>query len=468
MRTFLALEMLSLAFMAAANGQTDDPPVPNRRYELLREDDDWTFLRDVTLKQDFWDPIKYVPLGNGDDWYLSIGGEVREVWERVGNDNWGAQRYTNSFWLQRYMLHVDTHLGKHFRTFVQLKSGLELFREGGPRPIDEKKLDFEAAFLEAGTGGKHNWITLRVGRQELNYGSGRLLSVREGPNVRQSFDGVKLYGKAGPWHIDGFAVRPDLDKPGFFSNLPDHGTAFWGLYATRPIAKRLSFDAYYLGIDRKQFTYDRGTAQEVRHSLGVRLWKPTATQSKGWDFDYEGVWQFGTFGSAGIRAWTIASDTGYGFPKVRFKPRISLKADISSGDNPNSKNLGTFSPIYPIGNYFGILADTGPGPVNFIDLHPRIQAQLSRSVTLSSDLVVQWRESLLDGVYAVPGFLQRAADGSQARFVGYRPGIEVRWQMDRHAYLQADYGVFYAGAFLKETMPGRNINYFSLWAGYKF
>jgi len=26
-------------------------------------------------------------------------------------------------------------------------------------------------------------------------------------------------------------------------------------------------------------------------------------------------------------------------------------------------------------------------------------------------------------------------------------------------YLQADYGIFYAGAFLRQASPGRNINY---------
>ena len=54
-----------------------------------------------------------------------------------------------------------------------------------------------------------------------------------------------------------------------------------------------------------------------------------------------------------------------------------MKADISSGDDPRSRSLGTFSPIFPMGNYFGVLADTGPGPVNFIDLHPRLQDQTS-------------------------------------------------------------------------------------------
>ncbi len=65
-------------------------------------------------------------------WYLTIGGEVREEWERIGNDNWGQQPLMNGYLLQRYMLHVDTRYGRYFRTFVQLKSGLELFRAGGP------------------------------------------------------------------------------------------------------------------------------------------------------------------------------------------------------------------------------------------------------------------------------------------------------------------------------------------------
>jgi hypothetical protein len=37
----------------------------------------------------------------------------------------------NAFLLQRYMLHSDWHLGKSFRVFVQLKSGLEDSRAGG-------------------------------------------------------------------------------------------------------------------------------------------------------------------------------------------------------------------------------------------------------------------------------------------------------------------------------------------------
>jgi hypothetical protein len=466
MRCFAFWVALFPALQLCAQVQ-DEAPAPVRTYNLLRENDDWSFLADPSQRSDFWDPIKHIPLGC-EACYLSLGGEIREAFERVGNDNWGKQPYSNAFLLQRYMLHSDWHLGKRFRVFVQLKNGLEDFRAGGPRPIDEKRLDFEAAFLEVGDTHKKNWAVLRVGRQELNYGSGRLVSVREGPNVRQSFDGVKIRSKAGAWNVDAWAVRPDLDKLGFFDNAPDHTTAFWGVYATRPLRRGVGYDLYYLGLDRKDATFERGTAAELRHTAGARLWRPIATQEPGADFDYEGVVQFGTFGSDDIRAWTLASDTGYSLTTMPLRPRFSIKADVSSGDNPGSPTLGTFNPIYPIGNYFGVLADTGPGPVNFIDVHPRIQTQLGHGVSVSTDLIVQWRENLNDGVYAVPGFLLVPADGSRARFVGYRPGAEVRWQIDRHAYLQADYGIFCAGQFLKEASPGRNINYLELWAGYKF
>ena len=453
--------------MASACAQSDKTVAPLRSYDLLRENEDWSFLQDPAARRDFWDPLKYIPL-SANGWYLTIGGEIREALEQVGNDNWGKQPYMNTFFLERYMLHTDWRLGRHFRVFVQLKSGLESYRQGGPRPIDEKKLDLEAAYLEVGNSDKKNWIVLRVGRQELNYGSGRLVSIREGPNVRQSFDGFKIRSKAGPWNVDAFAVRPDLDETGFFNNTLDHRTGFWGVYATRPWRAGVSFDAYCLGEDRKDAAYQRGTAAELRHSVGARLWRPVATRGHGWDFDDEGVWQFGTFGSDEIRAWTVASDTGYSLPNLPLKPRFSMKADVSSGDDPRSRTLGTFYPVFPIGNYFGVLADTGPGPVNFIDVHPRAQFQLPRGISVSTDLVAQWRENLNDGVYAVPGFLLVAAGDSRARFVGYRPGVEARWQIDRHAYLQADYGIFYAGQFLKEASPGRNINYMEFWAGYKF
>ena len=144
-----AFFIISNLAVLAQSTDTEGPEVPDRSYQLLREDEDWSFLRDKSLRRDFWDPVKFIPLRNSGEWYLTIGGEAREVWEQIGNDNWGQQPYMNGYLNERYMLSLDFHYGSHVRTFFELKSGLNSFRFGGPRPIDEKKLDFQAAFLDS-------------------------------------------------------------------------------------------------------------------------------------------------------------------------------------------------------------------------------------------------------------------------------------------------------------------------------
>src|SRR6267142_3379752 len=288
-RLLMVLALVLFVGVTAARAQSDDAPEqksPDRSYKLLREEEDWSFLRDPSLRRDPWDKIKYIPLRkNSDDWYMTIGGEARAVWEQIGNDNWGQQPFMNGYLNQRYMLYFDLHYGKHVRSFVELKSGLNSYRIGGPRPIDEKKLDFQAAFLEAGTGDERNWIKVRAGRHEMEYGSGRLIDIREGPNVRLSFEGFKVKAGVGSWQIDGFALRPDLDKPGYFNNVPNHSVGFWGVYGVRPLIKNTTLDVYYLGLDRKEAAFNRGVRQEVRHSIGARLSRPIAQTKRGWDLD---------------------------------------------------------------------------------------------------------------------------------------------------------------------------------------
>src|ERR1700683_3244846 len=53
---------LFLALRLCAQVQNESP-APDRTYNLLRENDDWSFLVDPSLRSDFWDPIKYIPLG---------------------------------------------------------------------------------------------------------------------------------------------------------------------------------------------------------------------------------------------------------------------------------------------------------------------------------------------------------------------------------------------------------------------
>src|SRR5271156_6262239 len=92
--------LVALPPVHAQSDQTSGPVLPDRNYQLLRGDEDWSFLRDPALRQDFWDPIKYIPLRrNSRDWYLTISGEAREVWEQTGNNNGGNSHSGMTFFL---------------------------------------------------------------------------------------------------------------------------------------------------------------------------------------------------------------------------------------------------------------------------------------------------------------------------------------------------------------------------------
>jgi len=97
----------------------------------------------------------------------------------------------NAYFNERYMLYFDVHYGKHVRSFVEFKSGLNSYRIGGPRPIDEKKLDFKRHFSKSERGMNATGSRSEPGDTSWEYGSGRLIDVREGPNVRLSFERVQ-------------------------------------------------------------------------------------------------------------------------------------------------------------------------------------------------------------------------------------------------------------------------------------
>src|ERR1700731_1329870 len=101
MRTVMILIVLSSLGSLLSQGQsipTDESPPPARTYHLLREGGGWSFRSTTAERQDFWDPIKYVPSRSGRNaWFLSMGGEARESSEQIGNGIWGQQPCRNGY-----------------------------------------------------------------------------------------------------------------------------------------------------------------------------------------------------------------------------------------------------------------------------------------------------------------------------------------------------------------------------------
>lgn len=434
-------------------------------FQTLRYNEDWSFLAESAQRTDWLDALKFIPL-DGTNVYVSFGGEARLKYERYSEPVFNQRPADSSgFLLQRYLFSADLHATPYFRVFSQLQTSLEEFRAGGPRPTDRDDLDFHQAFFDASLPlDSHDALTLRAGRQEMAYGSQRLISVRDSPNNRLAFDAARVLTRFGEWRADAWVAQPIGIDRGFFDDRRMSGTAFWGGYVTGPLPfiPGLNADFYYLGISKENAAYARGAAHELRHSLGARLFG----RHGGLDWNFEFVGQFGSFGSDGILAWTAASDTGWTFPNAPAKPRAFLRADIASGDHGGS-NLGTFNPLFPRGAYFNEAALIGPH--NIMDLQPGVDFALTKSVKLTTSCDFVWRESLDDGVYGVALNLQVPPGASRARYVGTFPSASLAWQVGRHLNLTLNYVAYLLGDFVKQSVPGqRNGSYVSAVATFRF
>jgi Alginate export len=447
------------------------PEAPARPlYPLPRYNEDWGFLSDSSKRNDFWDPLKYVPFSSNEEIYLSFGGEMRGTYDRFHNTNFDlSPQDPDGYFLQRYLLHVDLHGGSRFRFFGELNMSLENGRTGGPRPvIDEDKLDVHQGFFDIllARPTDSSSLSFRVGRQEIAFGSGRLVALREGTNVPLSFDGARITVHASTWQVDGFATRPVQATPGNFDDVPLHDFAFWGVYGTRllPGPGKPALDIYYLGVDHKRPIYNQGAAHEVRHTLGVRL----CGQHGRWSYDDEVMYQFGQFGSGSIDAWRAAADHAYTFSTARWHPRLALAADIASGDHtPAIPNLQTFNALFQSGTYSGRAGILGPD--NAIRLEPSLGLLFSEHLTLSGGWGFYWRESTNDGLFGIAGNLIVPSNGVKSRYEGSRPIAQLDWQVTRHLSTHLNYIYVFNARFEEQSVHGtHSMSYVSPWITYRF
>jgi len=448
----------------AVAGETISPP----SYNSSRYLEDYSYLKDASRRTDFWDSIKYIPLNDSGSAYLSFGGETRQHYESIRNENWGAGVEDNNGWyLQRYLLHADLHLGDQFRLFSQIMSGIETGRTAGPRGVDEDRLDLNQLFFDFSPESlKNKKLTFRVGRQEIIFGSRRFINYRERPNLRLSHDAVKIMAKAGRTDITAFAGRPVKLERDYFDNNSGNEHSFWGLYSVTDVGWTFpqKLDIYYIGLNREQAVFDQGRANELRHSFGSRL----SGKYGALDYNFEFMYQFGSFGDSTISAYTLASDTGYTWKLgTESKIRFSLRADIYSGDDdPNDADLNAFNPFFPRGKHISQLSATGL--INQRDLQPKINIQFNKHwfLTLSTEFI--WRDSLDDGIYSIGNGVLRTGQSNRSRYVGTQPEVELKWQVDRHLALKGTFIFFDAGPFIRDTPPGNDIIYLGTMATYRF
>ena len=446
-----------LLFYPLIKGYAQEETTDTVIYKNLRYDEDYSFLRDKPEeRQKYPFSYKFIPLNNSESAFLTLGGEARWQFEHWTNPDWGLQDIRRDNYLfQRYLVHADFRLHENFRVFTQFKSGLVLGKEAQLRTPDRDRLRLHQLFADYNINFSDNLkIIIRGGRQEMQYGDDRYVTVREGPNVRLSFDALKIMAVSGDSQYDLFISRPVTTDPGIFDSRGDPEEKFWGFYTMHesPTLLQGKIDLYYFGLEKLSSEFDQGTEYELRHSIGGRFYRNTSH----FNYDIDLQYQFGKFGDGYINAYTIAGEARYKFNHIKYEPELNLRAGITSGNsNPADANLQTFNPLYPQGSIFGQIAQVGP--TNVIDIHPEVLIYLPNNITLDFTVEMFWRQSLNDGVYKVAYNLLVPSGNSRARYIGEQYTLEVHWQLTPPLSFHLFTTYFNTGRFLQESGAGQDI-----------
>ena len=470
----LALQVLCL-ICGVLPGWTEDGQTASElkrpAYQILRYDEDWSMLKGVDRSRtgDFWDLLKFIPITQDQNVWLSVGGQVRERFEYFGQFLFGssAPKHSDGYLLSRFRLSTDLYITQYFRIFAEGKSSLSTDRElsGGRSNAFVDTIDLQNAFADVmiPLGDKAS-VTLRGGRQELLLGSQRLVGPSDYTNVRRTFDGAGAIIRFQDWKITPFwAEFVPVDKYSFNESTSDN--QLFGVYGTGGLhILPVNLDLYWLGVNNKTATFTGATGREHRHTLGGRLWGKIG--QTGLDFEVEGAAQIGEIAGRDILASMFTAILGYSPPITSLSPRVFIEFDYASGGRPGG-DIHTYNQLYPTGHSFLGYIDY-IGRQNIISPSAGLSVIPLRGLTLFLQQYFFWRDSDRDAIYNKSGGVLRPGTTTTARYVGAETDFYVTYSFDRHILLYGGYSHFFPGDFIDKTGPSKDSDFFYTAIQYTF
>src|SRR5207302_1852289 len=137
-----------------------------------------------------------------------------------------------------------------FRVYAEFLDAQSWDNDLVPRAIDVDHSDFLNLFVDLKVYEiDGNPLYVRAGRQELLYGSERLISPLDWANTRRTFEGVKAFWHTEKWDVDAFWVEPVILNLFDTHDFVDERQNFEGLWTTYRPCKGQSMDFYYLNLD---------------------------------------------------------------------------------------------------------------------------------------------------------------------------------------------------------------------------
>ncbi|MFH1023664.1 MAG: alginate export family protein [Planctomycetota bacterium] len=382
---------------------------------------------------------------------LSISGDLRLRYEfrRIkGYANATDLDASPDLVYERARLKFDVDVAEGIRAVVQLRDSRQWGEETTPT-TDMEGLDLHQGYMafewKPAAGPSY---ALTAGRQEMRFGSTRMVALNSWNNTGQTFDGVR--GDARGGRMEGTCFATIVKEGG---DHADDDRVFGGAFLTGKIGAAGTAEGY---LYHRQFTDNLCTNESgltgdlVDTTLGGR-W---TGKGRGWDAEVEAAHQFGTYAHDDVSAWMAVVGGGWKFENARWKPRIGLEYDYASGDKDpaDGKHQGWDDLFGCRHDVLGYADLTGRSNLHDILLQvtaaPRADTGLELGIHrfLLAQEKDAWRTSSL-------GVMRRDRTGASGRDLGWEADTVVRWK-SKVVEIEGGAAWFLPGDYVEKTGAG--------------
>lgn len=392
-------------------------------------------------------PLKQIPLGECG--WLDVGGSYRARYHREINmrpgTTGGLSGLDDAFLLHQTRLWFDgkVHPRLGFRVgFIDAASDGENFPS---RAREVNRHDLYQAHVNAVLYEGAGTLTARVGRQEVRYGSARLIMAPAWANRRRTHDGVRFIWESDDWEINPFWIRPVFRDRAHFRTFdnPNPNQQLYGIFSTYKGFEHDKLDLYWLAYDL--LTNAGGARYDT---LGGRYYGGFDN----WVYEMEGGVQLGanpddTSHFAGF----FTGGVGRKFAALNWKPELWVFFDWASGDNTIGNGFHAY--VQRAHYYLGFMDLFGRR--NIEDLNIRLTAKPTEKLTL-----LAWCHffALANG-NDVPynlnmrPFAGLASGSAGSQTLGTELDLMATYDVNEQTQLRIGYSHFWSGSFY-DTTPG--------------
>ena len=319
-------------------------------------------------------PLKKNPFGAFG--WLDVGGSYRARYHRETNMRPGASGglsgVDDSFWLHQTRLWFDGRLNSRLNFRVGFIDAASVGEDFPSRAREVNRHDLYQAHVNTVLYEGAGTLTARVGRQEVRYGSARLMMAPNWANRRRTHDGVRLIWESDNWEINPFWIRPVFRDRAHFRSFdnPNPNQQLYGIFSTYKGFENNKLDLYCLAFDL--LTSAGGARYDT---LGSRYYGGCGA----WVYEFEGGVQLGanpddTSHVAGF----FTGGIGRKFASSMWEPELWCFYDWASGDNTSGNGFHTY--VQRAHYYLGFMDLFGRR--NIEDINIRLTTNPTKKLTL--------------------------------------------------------------------------------------